>query len=110
MLVVGPGNPLVRHAAGREDTGRLGRQGLHVGVLDLPAARHLLDDELGVHPDVDEGVRVQAPGRAQPGEQAAVLCDVVGDDPEVLGGLHQGLPRRRVPHHRAVARGPRVAP
>ena len=44
--------------AGREDPRRLGRQRLHVRVLDLPAARHLLDDELGVHPDLD---------RARPG-------------------------------------------
>ena len=35
----------------------LRRQRPHVGVLDLPAPRHLLDDELGVHPDLDLGVR-----------------------------------------------------
>ena len=38
---------------------RLGlrRQRPHVGVLDLPAPGHLLDHELGVHPDLDVGVR-----------------------------------------------------
>ena len=37
---------------GAEPVG-LDRQRPHVGVLDLPAAAHLLDDELGVHPDLD---------------------------------------------------------
>ena len=35
------------------------RQRPHVGVLDLPAARHLLDDELGVHPDLDRRRRAR---------------------------------------------------
>ncbi|PSK55540.1 hypothetical protein B0E38_03145 [Streptomyces sp. 111WW2] len=56
------------------------------------------------------GVRVQFRGRAQAGQQAPVLGHVVRDDAEVLGGLHQGLPRHRIEDHRAVARGPRVAP
>src|SRR3712207_8776127 len=30
------------------------RQLLHVRVLDLPATRHLLDDELGVHPHLED--------------------------------------------------------
>ena len=34
---------------------RLARQRLHRRVLDLPAAGHLLDDQLGVHPHLDVG-------------------------------------------------------
>ena len=41
------------------------RQRPHVRVLDLPAARHLLDDELGVHPDLELGLRACARGRAR---------------------------------------------
>ena len=58
-------DPGVRRA-GRRQPARLHRQRPHVGVLDLPAARHLLDDELGVHPDLDLG-----PGCELLGELAA---------------------------------------
>ena len=49
-------HPGVRRAERREPAGLRGQRP-HVGVLDLPAAGHLLDDELGVHPDLDLGVR-----------------------------------------------------
>ncbi len=85
-------DPLVGDPVRREDRRGFRRQRLHRRVLDLPAARHLLDDELGVHADVDPGVRVQFAGGAQAGQQAPVLGDVVGGDADVLGGLRQGLP------------------
>src|SRR5690606_14527346 len=110
VLVALARDPLVGDPLPREDPRRLGRQRLHVGVLDLPAAGHLLDDQLGVHPDADHGLRVEVAGGAQAGQQAPVLGDVVGGDADVLGGLRQGLPRRRVAHHGPVPGGPGVAP
>ncbi len=74
-------------------------------VLDLPAARHLLDDELEVHarPRWRPG---PAPAAARrPAMQAPVLGDVVrGDARCAAAALRQHLARRRVAHHRAVAR------
>ena len=82
----------------------------HVGVLDLPAARHLLDDELGVHPHLDLGGRVEVERRLQAGDQAAVLGDVVGRAADRRGPLGQQPPGLGVPHQRAVAGRARVAP
>ena len=79
-------------------------------MLDLPAARHLLDDELGVHPHLDLGGRVEVERRLQAGDQAAVLGDVVGrpaDRRRPLGEHPAGV---GVPHERAVAGRARVAP
>ena len=55
------------------------------GVLDLPAPGHLLDDELGVHPHRDPASAPSSAAAAQPGDQAAVLGDVVGRDADGLG-------------------------
>ena len=41
----------------------------HVGVLDLPAPRHLLDHELGVHPDLDRGARGELASEPEPGDR-----------------------------------------
>ena len=79
VLVLLARHPGVRRPERRQPVG-LQRQRLHVGVLDLPAARHLLDDELGVHPDLDVGVGRELLGQPQPGDQAGVLRDVVGGD------------------------------
>ena len=103
-------HPLVRHPGRVEDAAGLGGERAHARVLDLPAAGHLLDDQLGVHPHVHHGVRVDVPGGAQPGDQAAVLGDVVGGGAEVLGGLRERLAGVGVADDGPVARGPRVAP
>lgn len=110
VLVLLARDPLVDHLGGREDTGGLGRQRLHVRVLDLPAARHLLDDELGVHADPDRGRRIQRLRGLQPGDQALVLGDVVGRHADVLRRLRQRLPRPGVDHRRAVPRRTRIPP
>jgi hypothetical protein len=60
-------------------------------VLDLPAAAHLLDDQLGVHPDLDLG-RLELEGGRQARDQPAVLRDVVGGPPDPGGPLGQHLP------------------
>ena len=84
--------------------------GIMLGVLDLPATRHLLDDELGVHPDLDPGVRRELRRQLEPGDQAGVLRDVVGrhsDRGAVLGDHLTGV---GVLEHRAVRCRARVAP
>jgi hypothetical protein len=110
VLVALARDPLVGDLVRREDPARLQRERLHVGVLDLPAAGHLLDDELGVHADVDGRGGVQLVGGAQACQQAPVLGHVVRRDADVLGPLRQRLAARRVDDDRAVARGPGVAP
>jgi hypothetical protein len=89
--------------------GRLRGEGAQSRVLDLPAAGHLLDDELGVHPHLDLG-RVQLCRGAQAGEKAGVLGDVVGRDTQRLGALGEHLAGVGLAHHRAVAGWSRVAP
>ena len=64
VLVLGPRDPREAHGAAgpgeaRHEVAGLQGQAAHVLVLDLPAARHLLDDELGVHPHV----HLRRPGR-----------------------------------------------
>ena len=93
----------------RDQAARLVRQRLEVGVLDLPAAGHLLDDELGVHPDLDLRARVQAEGSLQGGDQARVLGDVVRGDPQRGGAFGQHLTGVGVAHHGPVGRRARVA-
>jgi hypothetical protein len=88
---------------------RLAGQLAQRGVLDLPGALHLLDDELGVHPHRDP-LRAELAGRGQPGDQAAVLGDVVGGDADRLGPLGQHLAGGRVENHRAVTGGSGIAP
>jgi hypothetical protein len=89
---------------------RLQGQLLHVRVLDLPAARHLLDDQLGVHADLHAGGRIQVQHGLQPRHQAAVLGHVVGGSPDRRGPLGQHPAGVGVPDQRAVAGRPRVAP
>ena len=69
----------------------------HVRVLDLPAAGHLLDDELGVQPRLDRRRRVELADRLEPGDQPAVLRDVVARGADVLGDLAQHRAGRRRP-------------
>ena len=77
-------------------------------MLHPPAAGHLLDHELRVHPDRDRG-RVELGRGAQPGEQPVVLGHVVGGPPQRRGPLGQHLAGVGVPDHRAVAGRARVA-
>ena len=65
----------------------LAREHLHVGVLDLPAAGHLLDDELRVHAHVHGCLRVALEGGLEAGDQPAVLGDVVARDADVDADL-----------------------
>ena len=78
---------------------------LHVRVLDLPAAGHLLHDQLGVHPDVDISSRRARRGR-EAGDQAAVLGDVVAGDAEAVAALGEHLAGRRRRHDGAEPAGP----
>ena len=84
---------------------RLARQHAQRSVLDLPVARHLLDDELGVHPHRDRRC-AELGGGPQPGDQAAVLGHVVGGDADRLGALGQHAPVVASQHDRAVAGRP----
>ena len=108
VLVLLARHPGVRRPERREPVG-LQRQRLHVGVLDLPAARHLLDDQLGVHPDLDLGVRGELGRQLQAADQAAVLRDVVGRHPDRRAVLGDHLAGVGVLEHRAVRRRARVA-
>ena len=81
---------------------RLQRQRLHVDVLDLPAAGHLLDDELGVHPHLELGVRGVLAHELEPGDEAAVLGDVVRGDADGLAALGDHLAGVGVAHEGAV--------
>ena len=93
----------------RDQRRGLPSQRLHVGVLDLPAARHLLDDQLGVHPYLDLGGADLERSR-QPGDQAAVLRDVVGRPPDAGSPLGEHVTRVRLEDDRAVAGRTGVAP
>jgi hypothetical protein len=85
------------------------RQRFHVRVLDLPVPGHLLDDELGVHPDLEVGLRRVLVVELETGDQPAVLRDVVGGDPDRLGPLGDHLARPGVAQQGAVRRRARVA-
>ena len=108
VRVLGARHPGERRADRREPVG-LDRQRLHVGVLDLPVAGHLLDDQLGVHPDLDLGLRRVLGGELEPGDQAAVLRDVVGRDADRLAALGDHLTGVGVLEHGAVRRRAGVA-
>lgn len=110
VLVLLARDPLVRDLADGKDGAGLRGERTHVGVLDLPAAGHLLDDELGVHADPDPGLGVEGVGGPQPGDEAPVLGDVVRGGADVFGGLGQSLAGGRVEDTGAVAGGARVAP
>jgi hypothetical protein len=96
VLVLLARHPGVRRPERRQPVG-LERQRLHVDVLDLPVAGHLLHDELGVHPDLDLGVRSQVRGHRQPGDQAAVLRHVVARDADASCRPRRSPPRCRRP-------------
>lgn len=110
VLVLLARDPFVRDLADGEDGAGLRGERAHVGVLDLPAAGHLLDDELGVHADPDPGLGVEGVGGPKTGDEAPVLGDVVRGGADVLGGLGQGLAGGRVEDAGAVVGGARVAP
>ena len=88
---------------GRESL-RLDGQRPHRGVLDLPVAAHLLDDELRVHPDRDLGSRRVLGGELEAGDQAAVLRHVVGRDPDALATLGDQVTGLGVLQYGAVRR------
>ena len=77
-------------------------------MLDLPAPRHLLDHQLGIHRHRDLG-GAQPGGVRQTRDQTAIFGDVVGGDTDRLLALGQHGRPVRGPHHRPVARRPRVA-
>ena len=78
-------------------------------MLDLPTPRHLLDDELRVHPDLDIGRRVEAKGTFETGEQTGILSDVVAGQPQGFSALQKDRSGVRVAHQRAEAGHPGVA-
>jgi hypothetical protein len=79
-------------------------------VLDLPSARHLLDDQLGVHADLDVGTRCVLGRELETGDEAAVLGDVVGGGADRLAPRGDHLAGVRVAHEGSVGGGSRVAP
>ena len=81
----------------------------HVLVLDLPSARHLLDDELGVEPDLDVGCRVDTKGGFETGEQTGILGHIVAGQPQRLRPLDEDCSGSRVTHECTEAGHPRVA-
>ena len=86
---------------------RLLDQRLQVGVFDLPAAGHLLDHQLRVHPHVDLG-GAHLGRLLQAGDQTAVLGDVVGGMTDRLLALGQHVLAIGCPDHRPVSRGPGI--
>ena len=110
MRVLGPWDPGVADALEcRRHGHRLLDQRFQVGVFDLPAAGHLLNHELGVHSHVDLG-GADLGRLLEARDQAAILGDVVGGVTDRLLALGQhGFAVGR-PDHRAVARGPGIAP
>ena len=99
-----PRDPGVRRA-GRRQPVRLQRQRPHRGVLDLPAPRHLLDDELGVQAHLELGPVGVLAVELEPGDEPAVLRHVVARDADAfpalgdhlagVGVLQDGAVRRR---------------
>ena len=70
---------------------RLRGQRSHVRMLDLPATRHLLDHELGVHPHLEQGVWRVLQVELETGDQAAILGDVVRGMADRLCSLRNHL-------------------
>lgn len=110
VAVALPGNPREAHRGEAADQFRgLRGERPQPGVLDLPAAAHLLHHELRVHPGLDlRGAEVG--GGLQPGDQAPVLGHVVGGHPDRPGPLGEHLAGVRVADHRAVPGRAGVAP
>jgi len=92
-----------------QDVARPYRERTHGRVLDLPATGQLFDHELGVEACLDRGVRIYLPGRGEPGDQSAVLRNVVGLGADVLGALGEHLPGLRVTYDCPIGRGTRIA-
>ena len=108
VRVLRPRDPGVRRPGRRQPVGLHGQRA-HVRVLDLPAAGHLLDDQLGVHAHLELGLGGVLVEQLEAGDEAAVLRDVVGGDPDGLGPLGDHLAGVRVEQHRAVGGRTRVA-
>ena len=79
-------------------------------MLDLPAPRHLLHDQLGIHPHLEFGIRIDRQRPADTLDQAAILCDVVCGDADVPANLGDNLSRCSVDNDRAASGLPRIAP
>jgi hypothetical protein len=107
-LVRRPRHPRPRDLAGHQPLS-LQCQRLHVDVLDLPASGHLLDHELGVHPHLDLGVRDVVAHELEPGDEAAVLRDVVGGRSDRFAALGDHLTGVGVAHEGAVGRWAGIA-
>ena len=93
----------------RPQRGRLARKRAQSRVLDLPAARHLLDDELGVHPDGDRRRRRARPRPAarRAGRDTRRRCWCRRRCASLALGEHRtGV---GVAHDRAVAGRPGIA-
>ena len=103
MLVLLARDPLERHVVERlAQAGRGAGELAQRRVLDLPGALHLLDDELGVHAHGDLS-RAEVARGLEPGDQPAVLGDVVRLDADRLVALGQHLAAGRVEDDGAVA-------
>ena len=101
-------DPRVRHVAGPERRGEAGRfahERPQIRVFDLPATRHLLDDEARIHAHLDEGIRVDLLGLTQSGQQAAVFGEIVRGGTQELRCLTQHLAGRSVADDGTVACG-----
>jgi len=102
-----PGEPDGGESA--DQPGRLRGERTQAGVFDLPPAAHLLDHELGVHPGFHLG-GAEFRGGLQAGDQAAVLCDVVGGGADRCGAFGEHFAGVRGADHRAVSGRTGVAP
>ncbi|MDN5758952.1 MAG: hypothetical protein L0H59_10535 [Tomitella sp.] len=109
MGVLGTGDPRERHLLEvRDEFAGARGQRHHVAVLDLPTPRHLLDHQLRVHAHGHRR-RAQRGGRVQPGDQTAVLGNVVRRPTDPLGPLSQNALVVRIEDDRAIPCDTRVA-
>ncbi len=70
-------------------------------MLDLPPPGHLLDDQLGVHPDLDLG-GPEVEDCFESRDQPAVFGHVVRSPADGFASLGEHLPVHRIEDQRAV--------
>ena len=79
-------------------------------MLDLPTPGHLLDDELGVHPDLQLGVGGMFAMKFETGDEPTVFGHVVGGHPDRLGPFGDDLTGVGIADERAVSGRSGIAP
>ena len=79
------------------EPGCLDRELAQRPVLDLVLAAHLLDEELGVGDHLD-AVETEIAGALEPGDEGAVLGDVVRRDPDRLSVAASTVPSSASDH------------